>query len=175
MHMHMGVRPRRNQDCALQIHTPIAVKARINRSDICYHIIPAATVGEQRTAIFPTPIATDSSCSPVTAEDDCHFGHRTHAFSFMTNQLHFVFLGRWETYRLGGLTPYSWGGHGNEVKMVRHQAQGPDGDVIGTAPLRHQLDIGEVIVVAKKGLLTTITPLGDMVWVARDYYSCNSC
>jgi hypothetical protein len=75
----------------------------------------------------------------------------------------------------GTSKPLRVGGHGNEVNMVRHQAPGPDGDVIGTAPLRHQIDIGEVIVVAKKGLLTAIPPLGDVVWEARDYYSCDSC
>ena len=45
------------------------------------------------------------------------------------------------------------GGDGNEVNMVWHQAPSPDGDVVGIAPLRHQLDIGEVISFAKKHLL----------------------
>ena len=67
------------------------------------------------------------------------------------------------------------GGHGNEVDMVRHQAPGSNGDVLGTAPFCHQFDVGEIILVAKEGLLTAIPPLGDVVWRARGYDSCDSC
>jgi hypothetical protein len=59
--------------------------------------------------------------------------------------------------------------------MIGHQAPGPDVDMILLAPQRHQFDVGQIIVITEKGLLATITALGDVMWVARGYYSCNSC
>jgi hypothetical protein len=41
--------------------------------------------------------------------------------------------------------------------------------------VRHQFDIGQIIVIAEKGLLPAITALGDVMWVARGYDSCDSC
>ena len=77
------------------------------------------------------------------------------------------FIGRGQTFRVGR--------HGDEMHMIRHQAPGPDVDLVGLAPLGHQFDVGEVIIVAEKGLLTAIASQGDVMWIARGYYSFDSC
>ena len=47
--------------------------------------------------------------------------------------------------------------------MVHHEAIAPNLDLPLTAPLRHQLQIRLIIVVAEKGLLATIATLRDVV------------
>ena len=58
--------------------------------------------------------------------------------------------------------------------MIRHQALSPDADLTGMALLGHQIDIGEVIIFLKKGLLATIVPLSAEVRRARGYDPCDS-
>jgi hypothetical protein len=52
---------------------------------------------------------------------------------------------------------------GNQVNMIRHQAVRPNLDTALLAPLRHELDIGRVVVLAEERLLPTIPPLRHMM------------
>lgn len=61
----------------------------------------------------------------------------------------------------------SW--FGNQMHMVGHQAPGPDGHPFFGAPLGHQIEVDLIIVIAKKGLLPTIAPLGDVMRHPWDY------
>ena len=54
-------------------------------------------------------------------------------------------------------------GHSDEVDMVGHQAVRPDLDVMGAAPLRHQFEVGLVILLAKERWLAAVSPLRDVV------------
>jgi hypothetical protein len=60
----------------------------------------------------------------------------------------------------------------DEMDVVRHQAVRPDLNLMGAAPLPHQFQVALVILVAKKRLLPTVSPLGDVVRQARYYNSC---
>jgi hypothetical protein len=55
-----------------------------------------------------------------------------------------------------------------------NQAVCPDLDPVGTTPLRRQLEVTSVIVIAKKRLLAPVAPLRDMVRQARCNNSCQS-
>jgi hypothetical protein len=41
-------------------------------------------------------------------------------------------------------------------------------------PFRHEFDIGEIIIIAEKCFLATVTSLGNVMRVARSYYACDS-
>ncbi len=58
--------------------------------------------------------------------------------------------------------------------MIWHQAISPDIHLIFSAPLTHQIELGPVVVVAEKGLLTAVAALGDMMGVSRCYDACDS-
>ena len=58
--------------------------------------------------------------------------------------------------------------------MIAHQAIRPDLDLAGGAPLRHQLQVGPVIFIAKERPLPAGSPLGDVVRQARCDDSCQS-
>ncbi len=60
----------------------------------------------------------------------------------------------------------------NQMHVVRHQAVGPDLNLMFGASLAHQLLVGLVVVVAEKRLLPTVPPLGHMVGHARNNHSC---
>jgi hypothetical protein len=62
--------------------------------------------------------------------------------------------------------------NGDEVDMGGHQAVGPDLDLVDTAPLRHELEVRSVILIAKKSLLAAVSPLRDVVRQARCDNSC---
>jgi hypothetical protein len=61
------------------------------------------------------------------------------------------------------------------MDMVGHQALCPNLDLVFSAPFSHQIDIGMVIVIAEKGLLSAIAALGDVVGCTGGYDSCDSC
>jgi len=65
--------------------------------------------------------------------------------------------------------------NGNEMNMVRHKAISPDLNLIFAAPLGHQGQIGFIVIVVKKGLLSTVASLRDVVRKSRSYYSCYAC
>lgn len=58
--------------------------------------------------------------------------------------------------------------------MVRHEAVGPDFNLLLAAPLGHQIEIGLVVVVAEERLLTPIAALRHVVRHARYNHSCKS-
>jgi len=58
------------------------------------------------------------------------------------------------------------------VHMVSHQAVGPDLDTLSVTPLPEKLKIIRVITVLKKDILASIAPLGDVVRVPGENYSC---
>ena len=60
----------------------------------------------------------------------------------------------------------------DEMDVVGHQAVCPDFNLMDGAPLPHQFQIVLVILIAKKRLLPTVSPLGDVVRKARYYNSC---
>jgi hypothetical protein len=60
----------------------------------------------------------------------------------------------------------------DEMDVVRHQAVRPDLNLMGAAPLPHQFQVALVILVAKKRLVPTVSPLGDVVRQAGYYNSC---
>ena len=62
----------------------------------------------------------------------------------------------------------------DEMDVVGHQAVCPDFNLMDGAPLPHQFQIVLVILIAKKRLLPTVSPLGDVVRKARYYNSCSS-
>jgi hypothetical protein len=49
------------------------------------------------------------------------------------------------------------------MNMIRHQAIGPDLYPALCAPLRHELPIALIIIIAEENLLSAIPPLGNMV------------
>ena len=53
--------------------------------------------------------------------------------------------------------------HGDQVNVIRHQAEGPYLDRAIAAPLGHQFDVGRIIFVLKKRLLPTVPALGHKV------------
>ena len=53
------------------------------------------------------------------------------------------------------------GGGGNG-----HQAVSPDLHAVAAAPLSHEADIGQVVIVAEEGLLAAVAPLGEVVRTA---------
>lgn len=59
--------------------------------------------------------------------------------------------------------------------MVGHKAPCPDLYAVFAAPFGHKVNIGFVVVVAEKGLLTAVAALGDVVGYAGGYNSCNAC
>jgi hypothetical protein len=58
--------------------------------------------------------------------------------------------------------------------MIRHQTPGPYINLAFVTPFGHQLDIGKVIVITKENLLTTVSALGYVMWVAGNDYACDS-
>ena len=60
----------------------------------------------------------------------------------------------------------------DEMDVIGHQAVCPDFNLMDGAPLPHQFQIVLVILIAKKRLLPTVSPLGDVVRKARYYNSC---
>jgi hypothetical protein len=52
--------------------------------------------------------------------------------------------------------------HGNEVHMIGHKAPGPYLDLAPASPLGHKVDVGFIVLIAEKGLLPAVAPLGDM-------------
>ena len=65
--------------------------------------------------------------------------------------------------------------HSNKVNMVWHETPSPYCNIVFAAPLAHQIDIGEIIIITEKNRLSPIPPLGNMVRYARIYNSCYSC
>jgi len=65
-------------------------------------------------------------------------------------------------------------GNHDQMHVVGHQAVGPDLDLVLAAPLGHQVQVGLVVVIAEKRLLSTVPPLGHMVRHARNNHSCQS-
>jgi len=55
--------------------------------------------------------------------------------------------------------------------MIRHQAPGPYLAVMVPAGTREQPHVGAVVIFNKKGLLTAVTALGDVVWNAGEHYT----
>ena len=51
--------------------------------------------------------------------------------------------------------------------MIGHQAVCPDLDLVGGAPLPHELQVDPLIFIAKERLLPAVSPLGDEVRQAR--------
>src|SRR5262245_12362441 len=64
--------------------------------------------------------------------------------------------------------------NGDQMDMVRHQAVCPNLDLVGAAPLRHELQVTLVILITKKCLLPAVSPLRDVVRQARGDNSCES-
>jgi len=62
----------------------------------------------------------------------------------------------------------------DEMNVIGHQAVRPDLDLVGGAPLRHELQVGLVIFIAKERLLPAVSPLGNVVRQARCDDSCQS-
>jgi len=62
----------------------------------------------------------------------------------------------------------------DEMEVNGHQAVHPDLDCVGGASLRHELQVGPVIFIAKERLLPAVSPLGDVVRQARCDDSCQS-
>ena len=62
----------------------------------------------------------------------------------------------------------------DEMDMIGHQAVRPDLDLVGAAPLPHELQVDPVIFIAKERLLPAVSPLGDVVRQARCDHSCQS-
>ncbi len=63
------------------------------------------------------------------------------------------------------------------MNVIGHETIAPYLNLIFGAPLCHQRHIGSVIVITEKGLLTTITPLGNMmgkIWYNSSDYSCHT-
>ena len=64
------------------------------------------------------------------------------------------------------------GRDGNQMNVIGHQAISPNLHATSTAPLGHEPDVGPVIILAEKRLLTPVAPLGDVVRVAGGNDSC---
>lgn len=65
------------------------------------------------------------------------------------------------------------GRNGDEVDVIGHEAVGPDLNPAFAAPLGHQLQIGDVVLLAEKRLLPTVPPLRDVMRITRYNHSCN--
>ena len=65
-------------------------------------------------------------------------------------------------------------GHRDQVDVIGHEAVGPDLDLASTAPLPHQLQVAAVILVTEERLLSTVSPLRDVVRETRDDDTCQS-
>lgn len=65
--------------------------------------------------------------------------------------------------------------YGNQVNMIGHQALCPDFYIKFSTLLRHKFQIGLIVIVTEKGLLTAVAPLGDVVRDVGGYNSCNAC
>jgi hypothetical protein len=50
------------------------------------------------------------------------------------------------------------------MNVIGHQTICPDLDLVGAAPLGHQLEVTLVIFVTKESPLSTVSPLDDVVW-----------
>ncbi len=64
-----------------------------------------------------------------------------------------------------------------QMHVIGHETIAPYFNPIFGVPLCHQSHIGSVIVITEKGLLTTMTPLGNMVgtmWYNNSCYSCHT-
>ncbi len=70
----------------------------------------------------------------------------------------------------GEIGTFSW--RHSQMYVIRHQAIAPDRDTFFTTPLRDEIQIIGVVLGMEKYVLATISPLRDMVWVIRKYYSC---
>ena len=57
----------------------------------------------------------------------------------------------------------------NQMDVIGHQAIAPNLDPFLTAPLGHQFDVGRVVLVVEKGLLSTVATLGDVVRQSRNH------
>jgi hypothetical protein len=64
--------------------------------------------------------------------------------------------------------------HGNQVNMVGHQAIGPDLHGTLPAPLRHERDVGLVILICEEGRQSAVAPLGDMMGDAGSHDACDA-
>ena len=49
--------------------------------------------------------------------------------------------------------------YGNEMHMIRHEAVRPDFNSALAAPFRHEVDIGNVVLITEEGWQTSITTL----------------
>ena len=65
-------------------------------------------------------------------------------------------------------------GHGDQVDVIGHEAVRPDFNLLGKAELGHQLQVAEVILVAEKRLLPSVSPLCDVVRQTRGDDTCQS-
>ena len=65
--------------------------------------------------------------------------------------------------------------NGDQMNVIGHQTICPDLDFLGAAPLGHQLEVTLVIFVTKESPLSTVSPLGDVVWYTRYNNSRQSC
>jgi hypothetical protein len=63
------------------------------------------------------------------------------------------------------------GWHGDEMDMVGHKAIAPYFYTAVIAPLRHQPDILPVILISEKGLLASVSTLGNVMREAGNNYS----
>jgi hypothetical protein len=57
--------------------------------------------------------------------------------------------------------------HADQVRVVRHQAVGPDLDPVLCASFRHEREAGLVVGVREKGLPAAVAVLGDVVRITR--------
>ena len=64
-------------------------------------------------------------------------------------------------------------GNSNQVNVIGHQAVSPNVHCVRFAPIGHQFNIGLIIAIIEECLLPTVTPLGDVMGIARYYYSCD--
>jgi hypothetical protein len=67
------------------------------------------------------------------------------------------------------------GGNGDEMGVVGHQTIGPNRNAKPTAPFGHQVEVVPVVLLAKKGLLSSIPALRDMMRIAGNHDSCDAC
>ena len=62
----------------------------------------------------------------------------------------------------------------DQVDVIGHEAIGPDLDLVSTAPLPHQLQVAAVVLVTEERLLSTVSPLRDVVRETRGDDTCQS-
>jgi len=63
----------------------------------------------------------------------------------------------------------------DQMRMVGHQAVGPDIDPLVSTPLGHELHVSRVISVVEECLLPAVAPPGHVMRHARDDQACPSC